>query len=156
MPNKEIEAQYNELRKKYRLPEFRDINLEFEISDLEEASFLLRAIIRRIAEKLDFHTTMVEDILQPDTSKPYSMHESRFFDEQEKKSMNEVYKQLMILSRQSIEALLAGNEKEEASFINGFTNEWKKIKLKLLSYITRMKDAWKTESEAKEDLGYLG
>jgi len=156
MPNKEIENQYNELRKKYKLPEFRDINPEFEISDLEETSFLLRAIIRRIAEKLDFHTTMVEEILQPDTSKPYSMHESRFFDEQEKKKMNETYKQLMILSRHSIEALLAGNEKEEASFINNFISEWKKIKIELLSYIQRMKDAWKTEAETKEDLGYLG
>src|SRR3989344_1527142 len=79
MPKNETEKQYNELRKKHKLPEFKDIDFEFEISDLEETNFLLRAIIRRIAEKLDFYSTMLEEVLQPDTSNLYAMHEMKFF-----------------------------------------------------------------------------
>ncbi len=156
MPNKEIEKQYNELRKKYKLPEFKVIDTELEISDLDDTNFLLRAIIRKIAEKLDFYTAMIEEELQPDAAKLYAMHESRIFEEEEKKKMFEFYKKLMILNRHSVEISLMGNDKEEANFINDFLNGWGKIKAELLSYITRMKDSWKADTDIKEDLGYLG
>lgn len=156
MPNKEIEKQYNELRKKRKLPDFREIDLELEISDLEETNFLLRGIIRRIAEKLDFCATMLEEILQPDTAKLYAMHESRTFEEEDKRKMFDFYKRLMILSRRSVEVSLESDEKEEASFINEFMNEWKKIKSELLFYARRIKDSWKAETDIKEDIGYLG
>ena len=151
---KEIEKQYNELRKKFKLPEFKEIDFEFELSDLEETNFLLRNIIRRIAEKLDFYTTVIEEILQPDTSNLYAMHETRYFDEYEKKQMYDLYRKLMNLNRQSIEISL--KRSEEADFINKFFDEWKQLKEELLFYVKKMKDSWKTETDIKEDLGYLG
>ena len=156
MPNNEIEKQYNELRKKFKLPEFRETDNEFEISDLEETNFLLRAIVRRIAEKLDFYSTMLEEILQPDTSNLYAMHETRFFDENEKKGMYDLYSKLMNFNRQSIEVSLEHNEKEEADFINNILNNWKEIKRELLNYVKKMRASWKKETDVKEDLGYLG
>ena len=156
MTNKEIEKQYNELKKKFKLPDFREIDFEFEISDLEETNFLIRAIMRRIAEKLDFYTTIIEEIIQPDASNLYAMHESRFFEEDEKKIMYDFYKKLMNLSRCSVELSLEHNEKEESEFINNFIQEWKEIKKELVRYIKRLKDSWKTETDTKEDIGYLG
>ena len=156
MPNNEIEKQYNELRKKYKLPEFKEIDFEFEISDLEETNFLVRAIIRRIAEKLDFYTTMLEEILQPDTSNLYAMHETRFFDENEKKRMYDLYSKLMDFNRQSIEISLEHNEKNDSDFINDAFNEWKLLKQELLSFVKKMRDSWKIEADIKEDVGYLG
>ena len=153
---KETEKQYSELRKKYRLPDFKGLDFELEISDLEETNFLLRGIIRRIAERLDFYTTLIEETLQPDTGKLYSMHESRVFEEEDKKKMFEFYRKLMILSRHSVEISLMNSEKEEASFINEFMNDWGKIKAELLSYVKKMKDSWNAETEIKEDVGYLG
>ncbi len=156
MPNKEIEKQYSELRKKFKLPEFKDIDFEFELSDLEETNFLLRAIVRRIAEKLDFYTTMLEEVLQPDTSNLYAMHETRFFDEEEKKQMYDLYRKLMNFNRQSIEVSLEHNEEEKVNFVSNIFNEWKQLKLELLKFVKKMKASWKTESDIKEDLGYLG
>ena len=157
MPNNEIEKQYNELRKKHKLPEFKDMDFEFEISDLEETNFLLRAVIRRIAERLDFYSTMIEEILQPDTSNLYAMHETRYFDDDEKKQMYGLYTKLMNFNRQSIEVSLERNEKEEVEFINNLFNEWKTLKQELLRFVKKMKDSWKTEeADIKEDLGYLG
>ena len=155
MPNNEIEKQYNELRKKFRLPEFKDMDFEFEISDLEETNFLLRTIIRRIAEKLDFYTTMLEEILQPDTNL-YSMHEIRFFEDDEKKKMYDLYRKLMDLNRHSIELLLERNEKDEAIFINDFFDDWKELKKELLKFVKKMRESWKKETDIKEDVGYLG
>ena len=152
----ETEKKYSELRKKLKLPDFKDIDFEFEISDLEETNFLLRAIIRRIAEKLDFYTTVLEEILQPDTSNLYAMHETRFFDEDEKKLMYELYSKLMAVNRRTIELSLEHNEKDEAEFINSFFNEWKPINKEMLSYVKKIRLSWKSDTDIKEDLGYLG
>ena len=157
MSDNKIETKYNELRKKLKLPEFKSLDSEFEISDLEETNFLLRAIIRRIAEKLDFYTTMLEEILQPDTSNLYAMHETKFFDEDEKKQMYELYTKLMNFNRQSIEVSLEHNENKEADFINSLFDEWKSLKQELLRFVKKMRASWKTEeADIKEDLGYLG
>ncbi|MBI2659074.1 hypothetical protein HYX05_03180 [Candidatus Woesearchaeota archaeon] len=157
MPNKDIEKQYIELKKKHRLPEFREIDFEFELSDLEETSFLLRAIIRRMEEKLDFYSTMLEEILQPDTSNLYAMHETRFFDEDEKKRMYELYTKLMNFNRQSIEVSLEHNENNEVDFINNLFQEWKTLKQELLAFVRKTRASWKREeADIKEDLGYMG
>ncbi len=157
MPNNEIEKKYNELRKKLKLPEFRDIDFEFEISDLEDTTFLLRNIIRRIAEKLEFYSTILEEVLQPDTSNLYAMHETRYFDDDEKKQMYGLYTRLMGYNRQSIQVSLIHDEKEEADFVNSLFNEMKALKQELLRFVKKMRDSWKTEeADIKDDLGYLG
>jgi len=157
MPSKETEKQYNELRKKHKLPEFKDIDFEFEASDLEETNFLLRAIIRRIAERLDFYSTMLEEILQPDASNLYAMHETRYLDDDEKKGMYEIYTKFMGFNRQSIEVSLSHSEKDEAEFISSLFEQWKPLKNELLKFVRKMKDSWKDEeADIKEDLRYMG
>ena len=156
MTKNETEKQYNELRQKRKLPEFKDMDFEFEISDLEETNFLIRAIIRRIAEKLDFYSTMLEEILQPDTSNLYAMHEIKYFDDDEKKQMYELYTKLMNFNRQSIEVSLSHNEKDESEFISIVLGQWKNLKNELLKFVKKMKDSWKKEADIKDDLGYLG
>jgi|GEM_PF-784341 hypothetical protein len=157
MPNKEIEKQYSELRKKHRIPEFGEIDMEFEISDIEDTNFPLRAVMRRMAEKLDFYTTMLEEVLQPDTSSLYAMHEMKFFDDREKSRMYGVYAKLMSLNRQSIEASLERDEKSEADFISNALHDWKSLKAELLKFVKKMRASWNTEeADIKEDLGYLG
>jgi len=155
--SKETEKQYNELRKKLKLPEFKEINFEFEIRDLEETNFLLRSIIRRMEERLDFYSTMLEELLQPDTSNLYAMHETRYFDDDEKKQMYGLYSKIMSFNRQSIEVSLSHNEKEEADFISTLFNDWKSLRQELLRFVKKIKESWKTEeTDIKEDLRYLG
>ncbi len=157
MTNKEIEGKYSELRKKLKLPDFKEMDFEFEISDLEDTGFLLRMIIRKIAEKLDFYSTMLEELLQPDTSNLYALHETRYFDENDKVKMYELYTKLMNFNRQSIEVSLEHSEKTESEFINDIFIEWKPLKESLLKFVRKMRDSWNTkEVDIKEDLGYLG
>ena len=152
----EIEKQYSELRKKYKLPDFKEIDYEFELSDLEETKFLVKAIVRRISEKIDFFTGILDGLLQPDASNLSSLHEAKFFDDYEKKEMYDVYRKLMILSRKTAELSLASNEKDEAEFVNEFFSEWKLIGEELKKYLKKMKESWKTETDIKEDVGYMG
>ena len=97
---------------------------------------------------------MIEGVLQPDTSNIYSMHETRFFDDEEKKQLYDLYRTLMDLNRQSIAASL--EQANEAKFINSFFNKWKDIKEELLVCVGKMKDSWKAETDIEEDVGYLG
>ena len=152
----ETEKQYNELRKKYRLPEFKEINYEFELSDLDETDFLIKSIVRRIAEKLDFFSGLFEELLQPDGSNLSAMHESRVFEDDEKKEAFDLYRKLMLLSRRTVELSLNGSEKDEAEFISSFFSEWGPIKEEMKKYLNKMKESWKTETDIKEDIGYLG
>ena len=155
MPN-DTEKQYSELRKKHKLPEFKELDSELELQDMEKAAYLLREIIRKIGEKLDFYSRVIEEILQPDTSNIYALHESRFFDEKEKKAMYDVYVKIMSLSRHSLEVSLDNDEEKEAELICRFSEEWKDLKAELLKYSRKMKDSWKPWADIKEDLGYMG
>ena len=154
---KEQEKQYSDLKKKYKLPDFNELNKELEITSIEETDFLLRAITRKASEKLDFYASLIEEMLQPDTSNLYSMHEARFFTQDEKNSMNELYARMMKLARESIEMSLDNTEENEAKFISLFFSEWKAIKHQLIIYVRKMKSSWneKTDSE-EETVGYMG
>ena len=153
---KEIQKEYEKLSKKYKLPKFEDINPVFEISTLENADFLLRGIIGKIVEKINFYTKFLEEFLQPDTSSLSSMHEIRFFSEEEKHRIYSLYKKLMRLDREAIETDLMQDEKREAGYISGTFNAWLELKNELLEYANKMKESWDKETSIEEDLGYLG
>ena len=51
---------------------------------------------------------------------------------------------------------LGSSEADQAEFIKKINEEWKNIKIDLVKFITKMKESWTVETDAKEDLGYLG
>ncbi|HLC50664.1 MAG TPA: hypothetical protein VJI97_04540 [Candidatus Nanoarchaeia archaeon] len=154
---KNTEKKYSDLKKKYKLPEFSEMDRELEISSIEETNFLLRAIARKASEKLDFYASLIEEALQPDTSNLYSMHEARFFTQNDKNKMNELYSRMMKLARESIETSLDNTEENEAKFISLFFSEWKQIKQELLAYVRKMKSSWNEDTDQEEETaGYMG
>ena len=152
----EIEQEYNNLSKKYSLPAFKEIDKEFEISSLEDTSFLLRNTLRKISEKLEFYTNMLNDLLQPDTSSLSSMHEISFFTEEEKNDIYQIFKQLMKLNRNITELILEADEDKTAQFLNSFFTEWLEIKKVLISCTNKMKKSWEKETTMEQELGYFG
>ena len=152
----EIQKEYEKLSKKYKLPKFDDIDLAFEISSLEDTAFLLRGIIGKIVEKINFYTKFLEEFLQPDTSSLSSMHEIHFFSEEEKRKIYSLYKKLMRLDREAIGTDLMQDENKEAGYISDTFNAWLELKNELLGYVTKMRESWDKETSIEEDLGYLG
>ena len=152
----EIEKEYGKLASKYKLPDFKSMDLEFEINELESASFVLKNILGKAAEKIEFYTNMINDLLQPDTASLSGMHETRFFMDGEKSSMYDLFKKLMKSHRSIIMLMLEQNEKKQAEFLNNFYKEWAEIKKQLLAYLDKMKDSWDKETSIEQDLGYFG
>lgn len=152
----DIKKQWEDLKKKYELPSFKEMDADFEISSVEETNFPTKAVVEKILDKVEFYAGLINELLQPDPANIYSMHETRFFDENEKKSLYGLYKILMANQRKCIELFLTNTEKDNAEFISSFYKEWQNIKEQLLRFVVRIRESWKDESEIKEDLGYLG
>ena len=152
----EIEKEYIKLSKKYKLPKFKEIDSEFEISNLENERFLIKNILRRIEEKLEFYIEVIGNLVHPDPSSLSTMYEVRYFSDDEKNDMYMLFKKLMKTNRSIIELILVSDEKKQTDFLNGFLNEWQDIKKELINHIDKMKDSWEKESTIEEDLGYFG
>lgn len=153
---KEIQKEYENLSKKYKLPNYKEINQVFEISTLENADFLLRNIIGKILEKINYYTKFLEEFLQPDAASLSGMHEIRFFTDDEKQKIYVLYKKLMMLGRKSAVIDIIQNQEKEAEFINLSINEWMNIKDELLIFIKKIEECWGKEKNLENDLGYLG
>lgn len=152
----EAYATYKHFGKKYKLPDFSKLDHEFEISLIEADRFLLRAIIQKMVEKAEFHSMLIENILSPDSANFCSMHECKFFSEEEKEKLFSLYKTLMKYNRRALEVSFTRNEKEEAAFIKDFFNEWDTLKKELLPVVGVMKKSWEKDTSMKEELEYLG
>ena len=57
---------YLKFAKKFSLPSYDELNNDFEISSIEEEQFLIRAVRRKIAEKMDIYAKIIETILMPE------------------------------------------------------------------------------------------
>jgi len=152
----DIEKEYTKLCKKYKLPKFSDIDNEFEINDLENTRFFLRNVLRKVAEKLEFYGNLLNDLLQPDTASLSSMHETRFFHDEEKNSLHILFKKIMKSYRYAIELVLENDEKKQAEFLNSFFKDWLAMKRELLVCLDKMKKSWSSVATIEEDLAYFG
>lgn len=152
----DIAKEYEQLRKRYALPEFNQINSEFEICTLENTEFLLRSIRYKITEKIEYITSILHPILQPDTNSFNDLHEYRIFTDEDKKSIFELYRRLMSLHRTSLELSLINDDKQLVIFINDIYIKWPELKLSAIKFIKKIRESWEKDIDIKEELGYLG
>ena len=145
-----IEEEYKKL--KYNLPDFKKLDEEFEISNiqgLEDKKFLLRFIRRKVNEKIIFFCRIIESILYPQSPNYISMVESRIFTEEEKQNMAELYKKLMHYEKESLILDVESDDKQSTKYINEVLNDWTEIKKQLVEITRKMQKSW-NEQEKRE------
>ncbi len=152
---KSLKKKYELLRKKHRLPSFDELDSEFEIGKIDDGTFLLRELRRKVADKIGEAGAIVEEVLQPDANLA-GLYESRVFDEAEKKALFEIFKKLMTYNRMAMELSIKNSEKEDAEFIKSIHTEWKALSPQLLKFIRQLRESWGKESEEAEKLRYMG
>ena len=150
-----IRKKYDELKEKYSLPDFDELNNEFELSPIEHEDFLLRQIKKKIDDKINAMCEFLEDLLSPDNSIA-NIYEYKAFDDDERKKVFEFYKRLKVLEKLSLELSLNNNEEKDAEFINDFFSSWDKIKNEMAAFIKKIKSFWKNESTKSSSVGYFG
>ncbi len=154
--NINIKEEYEKL--KHKLPEFNRLNEEFEVSRIEseyKKEFLLRDIRRKINDKLIFFCRIIEGLLFPTHANIISMLESKFFDENTKKRVLDLYKQLMIFERESLRLDIIPDDEKDARYINDVFNKWLEYKKEMKNIVDIMQDAWRKEEKIIPD-NYFG
>ncbi len=152
----DIEHQYAELKKKHNLPEFSLMDREFEISTIEKPNFLLRAVRRKIGERLENITQLLDPLIQPDANSFCSIFEYRCMTESERKEILLRYQVMMSLLRDSIHADLAIDDAQDVAFITRAANEFPAARQALLPFVKKLVENWPKQLERKDSVGYFG
>ena len=153
-----MKESYEPLKREFNLPSFEELDSFFDISSIEDATFVLRAVRKKIAEKIDYFCSILDDIIHPESSFA-SFREATVFTDPEKEEVLELYKKLMFFSRLSIELNIEDSNAENADFINKFMLKYPEIKKHLKIIIIKLKESWEGDidkKELKEIVGYLG
>jgi len=150
-----IEEEYQEVKQKYSLPEFTQLEDEFDLL-LAESEYPLKAIRKQMEEKLDFLAEILGDILQPSPDSFPQMHECEYILDNDKNIVLEVYKEIKFLTRSINESQLENNEQKNAELIKIIAHRWPELKNKALPIVSKLKHSWKKQVSPSERLGYFG
>ncbi|HDM43607.1 hypothetical protein DRJ19_04970 [Candidatus Woesearchaeota archaeon] len=150
-----IKEIYQKFKRKYNLPDFDDIDNEFEISTIEEEHFLLREIRRKMHDKLSTLSKFLKQILFPEAD-IIDMHESRTFTDEEREKIYSLFRTILYLLRQNMLTALDESDQKTADYIKLVWQKWKTIKKESKWIIEKSAKSWTKETELKEELAYLG
>ena len=153
----ELKEQYEVLRKKYGLPSFSELNVLFEIEEIDiNTEFLLRKIRRAVYEKLMNYTRFIEVILNPTNASLFFFKLIKRLDSDDLEELSQIYDSLGKFEIEIVKLDLDYDEKDEAEFVQkafGIFNE--ELRKKLLSVINKIsKDA--EDLKRKNNGSYFG
>ncbi len=152
-----VKEAYYKLKKKYSfLPNFRELNNEFEITTIENTEFLVREIRRKIGEKFSTFMDRLARTLQPETISISDFYEFRCFNTDEKTKLFNLFKELRFQYRHFMHLDLLMDDKKEAEAIRDSLKFWKIFRKKLEPYFKSLEQCWAREYKEKEILEYLG
>tara|TARA_Y100000310_G_scaffold343342_1_gene450507 strand:- start:1382 stop:1843 length:462 start_codon:yes stop_codon:yes gene_type:complete len=151
----EIKEEYEKLKKKYDFPEFKVMDNELELSSLDNSTFLLRKIRRRMNDKLVFFCRVLEGVLFPNAQSLVNIQESKFFSDEDKERISKFYKEMMVYERRALELDVKPNDKEEVVLIKELYKDWPRLTKEVAEISSKMKEGWKEEI-AKKDEQYFG
>jgi len=152
--------EYNKHKKKYSLPDFKPLDEEYEITNiqknLQDPKLILKFVRRRINEKITFFVQILETMLSPNPNSIINITESKFLPEEERENMEALLKTLMYFERYSILLDVTSDDKSNASFIKEVWQEWPKFKKTIEEYAKILKNKWKEEEEKAIAEHYFG
>lgn len=151
-----VEKKFEKLQKLYSLPVWKELDHEFEVHTIENDNFLLREIIKKMDDRLDSFTQLIENILSPDAGSLSDICEVRCFSESDKTKFFELFKKLKFFRLLFYETNLTRDEKKEAHAINDFFGAWVDLKKELIPIVSELQSCWIKESEPEELNEYFG
>ncbi len=139
----ELKKDYSVLQRKYSLPLFEEMNIEFGIEDLteKETDFLLREIRKIIMGKMAFFSKFIEVLLNPSEGGSlfvFSMVKS--LKQEDRKVLSELYEQISKIHLESIKRDIVYLEEGEAEFIEKAFFFWKDSRIVLMEIMDKIEE----------------
>ncbi len=150
----EIKQEYERLKLKYNLPDYEELNREFEllyIQPIQEISFPMRFIRRRVSDRLVWVCNMIQTMLNPNPSSFINLQESKFFDAKDREKMTLLLKEFMQLERQTLILDFLGDEEKDAQLIKEIYKVWIKNKKEIINLAEKLKEGWKQETKQEKN-----
>jgi len=152
-----LKKEYEKLALKYKLPDYKTVNEEFDIEPLaeRETETLLRETRKVIMDKIIAYLRFAEMLINPSNAPMFFFTILKGIDFNDKKLLEEVYAKL---GRLEVEVIVVDNdysESGEADFINHVFSEWADIKKNMRVVAKALQSGWDKKRE-KSDKSYLG
>ncbi len=152
-----LKKEYEKLRVKYNLPEYKLINEEFDIEKLQdhETETLLREIRKIMMDKVIAYLRFIEMLLNPANAPMFFFGLLKQLETADRKVLEETYAKLGKLEVEVINVDNDYSEAKEAGFILHLSDEWKLVKKNMGKISRFLIQAWEKKTGEK-DRGYLG
>jgi len=152
-----LKSSYLKLQKKHGFPSFKEMNEDFHIEKLAdpEPEILIREIRKFLGDKLANYMRFVENLLNPVNVPMFIFSIVKLLDAQEKKVLEEIYKELMKIEVKFIELDIEFNEGREAAFINDSFKSWQNMKKEMMKIMNKINSKW-DEKQDNGSKGYFG
>jgi len=148
---------YKMLQERYFLPDFKELNQDFQIEKIieSETEFILREIRKYMTDKFFNYLRFIESLLNPSNSPMFVFAIVKTLGVSEKEKLAEIYKKITKIEIDFIELDLNYSEEKEADSIKSYFALWKEVKKEILEIIGVMRKNLdnKTEDNGK---GYFG
>jgi len=155
-PLESLKKQYEELKQKYNLPEFSELNKLFDIEEIDtETEFLLKKIRITVSEKITAYIRFIEIILNPSSAPIFFFKLVKKLDGDDKENLANIYEKLGNFELENISLDLDYSEKKEAEFItNIYDTINNQIKRDFIIIIEKLKNG--EENSKKINGSYFG
>jgi len=152
-----LKKNYKKIQKEYGLPDFENLNEDFQIEKIAEieTEYLVREIRKFIADKFSYYLRFIEAILHPVNSPMFVFSIIKSIKADDKNKLTEAYKQLAKKEVTLIELDVEFSEKKEGKFIKESYEMWQKMKKDLLDVLETIKNNWDNKFETNGK-GYFG
>ena len=147
----DLKKNYEILRKKYSLPNFNEMNRDFEIEKLQEkeTETLSREIRRVMVDKNLAYLKFIEMFMNPSNAPMFFLALVKTLDSDSKKLLEELYKDLGMYEIKSIRLDNIYDEKKDAEFIKAYYKKWQDIKEKFEKIMKSVEDSWEKKRELR-------
>jgi hypothetical protein len=153
----ELKKDYEKLKKAYKLPEFRQLNEDFDIEKVaqHETDYALREVRRQMMDKVISYLRFIEMLLNPSNAPIFFFAAIKGFTSSDKKLVEKIYENLGEFEIGVIALDSKYSESKEAEFIKKLSSEWRSISEDMLNLSEILKKNWKQKS-GHHDRGYCG
>ncbi|MEA3430448.1 MAG: hypothetical protein U9R08_04200 [Nanoarchaeota archaeon] len=144
--------------KKYNLPEFKNLNDEFEIGKIDtKQGFYFKDIARAINNKIGYFAGLLEPAINPPIPTIHSMVETNNIEKNDKETILQLYKKLLYLAHKGYTLETFAKEKDITKFINEIWNQWQNIKKDMKICMDIITKSWiKEQKQENIKLSYTG
>ena len=152
---KELKNSYDLLAKKYKLPDFKEVNENFEIEKRDkESDILLKAIRKTAMEKIINSLGFLEMLLNPMNVPRMYMNYVRSITTEDKKDIDKIYDSFSALSLEALGVEIDYSEKGEAELIKKIFSTWVSVKPEFRRILANMKKPM--VNGVKKEKSYFG